>query len=68
MISEDGLEALYEKISAAAATGEGVAISDVIQMVSSAIERSNKFLRKMAMGKKRYDENDYVVLFAKDFK
>ncbi len=68
VISEDGLNALYEKISVAAASGEGAAISDVIAMVSAAIANSNKFLRKMSMGKKRYDENDYVVLFAKDFK
>lgn len=68
VISEDGMNQLYDKISEAAAAQEGVAISDVIQMVSDAIEHSNKFLRKLAMGKKRYDENDYVVLFAKDFK
>lgn len=68
MISEDGLNALYERISEAAAEGTQVAISDVINMVANAIQRSNKFLRKMAMGKKRFDENDYILLFAKDFK
>ena len=68
MISEDGLNALYDRISEAAAQGTQVAISDVINMVANAIQRSNKFLRKMSMGKKRYDENDYILLFAKDFK
>ena len=68
MIGEEALDVLYDKISAAAAEGKPVAISDVIEMVSRAIQRSNKFLRKMSMGKKRYDENDYIVLFAKDFK
>lgn len=68
MISEDGLNALYERISESAEMGNQVAISDVIGMVANAIQRSNKFLRKMAMGKKRYDENDYILLFAKDFK
>jgi hypothetical protein len=37
-------------------------------MVNRAIARSNKFFRKISMGKKRYDENDYVVLFPKDMK
>lgn len=68
IIGEEALDALYDKISAISGNGTAVAISDVIDMVSKAIQRSNKFLRKMSMGKKRYDENDYIVLFAKDFK
>ena len=68
VIGEEALDALYDKISAASGNGTAVTISDVIDMVSKAIQRSNKFLRKMSMGKKRYDENDYIVLFAKDFK
>ncbi len=68
VIGEEGLEALYEKISAASASGTEVAIGDVIAMVSKAIQNSNKFFRKMSMGKKRYDENDYIILFAKDFR
>lgn len=67
MIGEEALEVLYDKISAAAAGGTVLAISDVIEMVSKAIQHSNKLLRKVSMGKKRYDENDYIVLFAKDF-
>lgn len=72
MIGEEGLDALCGRISALAdvkaESQEVVAISDVIEMVGKAIERSNGFFRKMKMGKKRYDENDYIVLFAKDFK
>lgn len=68
VISEEALDVLYDKISAASAEGKPVAISDVIDMVSRAIQRSNKFLRKMSMGKKRYDENDYILLFSKDFR
>ena len=52
----------------AAAQGEAITVSNAIEIVSKAIARSNKFFRKMAMGKKRYDENDYVILFPKDFK
>lgn len=68
VIGEEGLEALYEKISAVSASGTEVAIGDVIAMVAKAIQNSNKFFRKMTMGKKRYDENDYIILFAKDFR
>lgn len=67
MIGEEALEVFYDKISGAAASGAVVAISDVIEMVSKAIQHSNKLLRKVSMGKKRYDENDYIVLYAKDF-
>lgn len=68
VIGEDGQEELYRRISQAAEQGGAVSITDVIELVSHAIRKSNKFLRKMTMGKKRYDENDYVVLFAKDFR
>lgn len=68
MISEEALDVLYEKISAVAANGTTAAISDVIEIVSRAIQNSNKFIRKISMGKKRYDENDYILLFSKDFR
>lgn len=68
VIGEDGQEELYRRISQAAEQGGAVSITDVIELVTHAIRKSNKFLRKMTMGKKRYDENDYVVLFAKDFR
>lgn len=71
MIGDEGWDALYEKILALAAVkandNEPVTIKDVIDMVAKAINHANGFFRKMKMGQKRYDENDYVILFAKDF-
>lgn len=67
-ISEDGYEAIAQKIAAAAAAEKPMSVIDIVELVDKAIRHSNKFMRKMSMGKKRYDENDYVVLFAKDFK
>lgn len=68
VISEEALDVLYDKISSMSASGTAVAISDVIDMVAKAIQNSNKFFRKLSMGKKRYDENDYILLFSKDFR
>ncbi|MCD7842238.1 MAG: ATP-binding protein [Lachnospiraceae bacterium] len=68
MISEDGFEVIRQKVAAAAPTETPMSVADVITLVDQAIRHSNKFMRKMSMGKKRYDENDYVLLFAKDFK
>ncbi|MCD7956844.1 MAG: hypothetical protein LUG93_14090 [Lachnospiraceae bacterium] len=67
-ISEDGYEAIAQKIAAAASAETPMSIIDIVELVDKAIRHSNKFMRKMTMGKKRYNENDYVVLFAKDFK
>lgn len=68
VIGEDAMEEFCQKITAAGEEGAVVAISDVIEIVSKAIGRSNKFFRKVTMGKKRYDENDYIILFPKDFR
>ncbi|MCD7766588.1 MAG: hypothetical protein LUH53_08780, partial [Lachnospiraceae bacterium] len=68
MISEDGFEVIRQKVAEAAPTETPMSVADVIALVDQAIRHSNKFMRKMSMGKKRYDENDYVLLFAKDFK
>ncbi|MCC8136640.1 MAG: hypothetical protein LIO76_00990 [Clostridiales bacterium] len=68
MISEDGFEVIRQKAADAAPTETPMSVADVIALVDQAIRHSNKFMRKMSMGKKRYDENDYVLLFAKDFK
>ncbi|MDO4322957.1 MAG: hypothetical protein Q4C61_10565 [Lachnospiraceae bacterium] len=68
VIGADAQETLYQKLSEAIDAGNSLAITDVIEIVSRAIARSNKFFRKMSMGKKRYDENDYIILFPKDFK
>ena len=67
VIGEEGQDALAEKISAAVENGTEVTIKDVIEMVGKAIQRSNRFFRKMKMGKRRYDENDFIILFGKDF-
>lgn len=68
VIGQDGLEELHGRISAAAEQGGSVSVTDVVELVNRAVHKSNKLLRKMSMGKKRYDENDYIILFAKDFK
>ncbi|MCC8050681.1 MAG: hypothetical protein LIP10_08495 [Clostridiales bacterium] len=68
MISGEGFEVIRQKVAEAAPTETPMSVADVIALVDQAIRRSNKFMRKMSMGKKRYDENDYVLLFAKDFK
>lgn len=46
---------------------EPVTIKDVIVWLQRRSITQNGFFRKMKMGQKRYDENDYVILFAKDF-
>ncbi len=68
VISEEGQEILYGKISATAEQGNNVSIANVVELTERAIRRSNKLLRRMAMGRKRYDENDFIVLYARDFK
>jgi Holliday junction resolvasome RuvABC ATP-dependent DNA helicase subunit len=68
VLGEDAYEILRGKIETAQQSGTAVSITDVTEMVNRAIARSNKFFRKISMGKKRYDENDYVVLFPKDMK
>ncbi|MCD8012937.1 MAG: hypothetical protein LUG99_07145 [Lachnospiraceae bacterium] len=68
MISEEGFESIRRKIAAMADTETPMSVGDTLALVDKAIRHSNKFMRKMSMGKKRYDPNDYVLLFAKDFK
>ena len=68
VIGEEAYETFCQKIAAGNPDGTPMTISGVIDIVSKAITRSGKFFRKMAMGKKRYDENDFVILFPKDFK
>ncbi len=68
VISDEAVEVLTGQIGAAAENGTAMTISDVIGIVDKAIGRSNRFFRKLSMGKKRYDEDDYIILFAKDFK
>lgn len=68
VIGEEAYDTFCQKIAAGNPDGTPMTISGVIDIVSKAITRSGKFFRKMAMGKKRYDENDFVILFPKDFK
>ena len=68
VIGEEAYDAFCQKIAAGNPDGTPMTISGVIDIVSKAITRSGKFFRKISMGKKRYDENDFVILFPKDFK
>lgn len=68
VIGEEAYDVLCQKISDGNPDGAAPAVSDVIDIVGKAITRSGKFFRKSLMGKKRYDENDYIILFPKDFK
>ena len=68
VIGEEAQAVLCQKIADELVAGNQMAITEVIDIVGRAITRSNKFFRKMSMGKKRYDENDYIILFPKDFK
>jgi DNA replication protein DnaC len=68
VIGAEAQEVLIQKLAAMQEAGKAVAITEVIDIVGKAITRSNKFFRKMSMGKKRYDANDYIILFPKDFK
>ncbi len=67
-ISDEAIEVIAQKVSDAEQTETPITIADMINMVDDAIRHSNKLTRKMSMGKKRYDEDDFVLLFAKDFK
>ena len=67
VIGEEAQETFRQKILEAAEQ-KAVSVSDVTGIVGKAISRSNKFFRKISMGKKRYNEDDFVILFPKDFK
>lgn len=68
VFSEAAATALYDRISSVSAQGDAVSITNVIELVDRAIHKSNKFFRKMSAGKKRYDENDCIILQEKDFR
>lgn len=68
VIGDEAWEVFCQKLQEAMEAEESFSISGVTELVRKAIARSNKFFRKISMGRKRYDENDYVVLFPKDFK
>lgn len=63
--------ALYNKIGEMQTPEHPVNVSDVKEIVDKAIKRSERFgLRKLGMiiSRKRYDEDDRIILYEKDFK
>ena len=67
VFSDAAVAALYDRIGNVAAQGEAISITNVIELVDRAISKSNKFFRKLS-GKKRYDENNCIILQEKDFR
>ena len=67
VFSDAAAAALYDRIGNVAAQGEAISITNVIELVDRAISKSNKFFRKLS-GKKRYDENNCIILQEKDFR
>ena len=67
VFSDTAAAALYDRIGNVAAQGEAISITNVIELVDRAISKSNKFFRKLS-GKKRYDENNCIILQEKDFR
>ena len=68
VLSESASRALYDRIGKVSAQGDAVSITNVIELVNRAIAKSNKFFRRLSAGKKRYDENNCIILQEKDFK
>ena len=68
VFSETAAAALYDRIGSVSAQGNMVSITNVIELVDQAIRKSNKFFRRLTSGKKRYDENNCIILQEKDFK
>ncbi len=68
VLSEDAAGTLNERISSVSEAGNLVSITNVIELVDQAIHRANKFFRKLTSGKKRYDENNCIILQEKDFR
>ena len=67
VLSDAAASALYDRIGSVAAQGDAISITNVTELVDRAISRSGKFFRKLA-GKKRYDENNCIILQEKDFR
>ena len=68
VLSESASRALYDRIGKVSAQGDAVSITNVLELVNRAIAKSNKFFRRLSAGKKRYDENNCIILQEKDFK
>lgn len=70
-IDEGATAALYERIGEIQASGQPVTVIDVKEIIDAAIKKSEKIgFRKLGMvlSHKRYDEEDRVILYEKDFR
>ena len=70
-IDEEAIPTLYERISELQEAGRPVTVIDVKEIVDEAIRQSEKIgFRKLSMvlSKKRYDADDRVILYEKDFR
>ena len=70
-IDEDAVATLYERIGELQEDGRPVTIIDVKEIVDQAIRKSEKIgFRKLSMvlSRKRYDQDDRVILYEKDFR
>ena len=68
VLSEKAVLACRDRIEAAKKNGEAVSVTNVIELVDRAIKNANTFFRRLASSKKRYDEEDRVILLEKDFR
>jgi hypothetical protein len=68
VMSEKAVQACRDKIEAARKTGDAVSVTNVIELVDRAIKSANTFFRRIGSAKKRYDEEDRVILREKDFR
>ena len=68
VLSEKAVLACRDRIEAAKKNGEAVSVTNVIGLVDRAIKNANTFFRRLASSKKRYDEEDRVILLEKDFR
>ena len=62
VFSEKAVDACRDRIEAAKKTGEAVSVTNVIELVDRAIKSANTFFRRIGSAKKRYDEQDRVIL------
>ncbi len=67
-LSAQGADALADRAERAFAGGDPLTLIDIRDMVERAVKRSGKLTRKMFGGKKRFDEEGFVLLTAKDFR
>ncbi len=70
-IDEEAIPTLYDRISELQEAGRPVTVIDAKEIVDEAIRQSEKIgFRKLSMvlSKKRYDADDRVILYEKDFR